>query len=189
MVDEVRWKFKYKDKFFENVLRDTPHGDFRFEQNNFPIYMSQMGERYFFPVLIYGMQKIKSPQITKRDLNKKDWIKGLDYEVSNSNYGAFGYFHHAFALLGHSGEMRVNEYGFAKRIIKIENELKTFNGDNEEIILPYSQLSKTIDKLLECSKGAFWRTSHEDFSKMIGYYVSGEFEEYYKKISSFSEKK
>lgn len=185
MGSNITWKFKYKNKEFRNVLRDVnEHGDFLFTQNGNYWHMDQCGERYFLPILIYGMQKIKSPEKTKADLEKKDYIKGAGFHIESSNDGARWYFQPIFLKLDKFNEFKIKNSYEREKIIKIDRELKTFNELKEEIILPYSQLSKTVDKLIIASKNALFRTDHEDLSKMIDYYVSGEFEKDFEKLNS-----
>lgn len=186
MGKEIKWNFNYKGKSFENQLKESFHGDFYFVQNEDSLFMSQCGERYFLSMLIYGMQKIKSPEEAKKDLEKKDWIRGLDFEVSHSNGGAYQYFSLIFTILNKFDEFKVREHSVREKIVKIDKELKVFYNNQETIILPYNQLSLTIDKLLLASEDAWFRTNKEDYSKMIGYYVSGEFEKYHKRINKLS---
>ena len=185
-VDNITWNFKYKGREFENRLKESWHGDFYFQQNGNSLFMGQCGERYFLPILIYGMEKIKSSEQAKKDLEKKEWIKGLDFKIESSNSGPFQYFQLIFTLFNEFKKYSVTEHSSRKKIIKIDKELKIFYNNEEIMILPYHQLSLTIDKLLLIPEGTLFRTSKEDYSRLIKYYVSGEFEEYYKKISEKS---
>jgi len=185
-VDNITWNFQYKGRKFENRLKESWHGDFYFQQNRNSLFMAQCGERYFLPILIYSMQKIKSPEQAKKDLEKKDWIRELDFKIESSNSGPFQYFQPIFTRFNEFKEYPITEHSFRKKIIKIDKELKIFYNNEEIIILPYNQLSLTIDKLLLASEKALFRTSKEDCSRLIGYYISGEFEKYYKNISEKS---
>lgn len=186
----IRWRFDYNNKHYINTLRDmNSHGDFLFKQNNTSFKMDQIGERYFLPMLIYGMQKIKSPEEAKRNLENKDYIQGEGFEVSYSNEGAYWYYQPIFTIFDEFNEYTLSGNYERNAIVKItDSELRVIKDEREEIILPYSQLSKTIDKLIIASKNAFFRTDYEDLSKMIDYYVSGEFEKYHKYILSFSKR-
>ena len=181
----IKWNFDYNGKHYVNTLRDMgDHGDFIFEQNENKLRMDQIGERYFLPLLIYGMQKIKSPQEAKNDLENKNYIKGNGFNVSNSNGGAYWYFQPIFIILDEDKEFDIKNNYERNLLIKIDDTLKTLRDMKEEIILPYEQLSKTIDKLIICSQEGFFRTPHEDLSMMLDYYVSGEFEIYHKNLLS-----
>ena len=176
-MESVAWDFDYKGKHFENVLKDfNTDGDFSFRQNGNLLAMIDPGERYFLPIIIYGMQKIKSPEETKEELSKKYWTRGLDSEVSFSNYGAYGYYSNVFMRLNKFNEYEIS-YGHLKGgNVKVDEEFKILHNSGNEIVFPYDQLSVMVDKLIDSSKKGLFRTHHEDVSKMIGHYVSGEFE-------------
>jgi hypothetical protein len=184
-IEEIKWNFQYNNKNFENTLRDMNiHGDFLFKQNENCLRMDQIGERYFLPLLIYGMQKIKSPEEAKKDLEKKDYIKGEGFDIPYSNGDAYWYFSPVFSILDNSNKFEIKGSYESDLSIRIDKEFKTFRNMKEEIILPYLQLSKAIDKLIIASQSYFFRTNHEDLSKIIDYYVSGEFERYHQHILS-----
>lgn len=186
----IRWSFDYDNRHYINTLRDmNAHGDFLFKQNENSLRMDQMGERYFLPILIYGMQKIKSPEEAKRDLENKDYIQGEGFEVSHSNGGAYWYYQPIFTIFDEFNEYEISGNYERNAIVKTTgSELRVIKDEREEIILPYPQLSKTIDKLIIASKNTFFRTGYEDLSKMIDYYTSGEFEKYHKCILSLSKR-
>lgn len=180
-MKEIKWTFSYKKNSYQNILQDTLHGDFKFIQNDFHLNLDQNMERYFLGLLIYAMQKIKSPEIAKDTLNKKDWKKHLD-----SNYDYYDYYNFyslPFIKLDTFGELELSYAGYYKRIAKVDKEL-IIKDDNHQIIFPYSQLSKTIDNLLVASEKGFFRTNINNYAKTINHYVSGEFEEMYALINN-----
>ena len=138
--------------------------------------MIDPGERYFLPVIIYGMQKLGSYEEAVENLNKKDWIKGLDSNVSCSNHGAFGYYSNVFINLDKFNEYEIFYNQLVSGNVKVDKEFKILYNSGNEIVFPYDQLSVMVDKLIISSKKGLFRTHYEDISKMIGYYVSGEFE-------------
>ena len=175
-LKELSWNFKYKGKNFENILTENASGDFKFYQNDNSIFLDQMGERYFVPMMIYGIQKMKSPEKAKKDLYKKDYLKNLEGEVSYSDERGKEYYDFLFFKMEKDGQFEIYEHDSREKIIKMGDnykELNVFYEDEKIITLPYKQLSKAVDKAIEGSKKYFWRTNVDDMSKLINYYVSG----------------
>jgi hypothetical protein len=181
MKEDFKWKFDYKGEEYFNELKRNASDDFMFVQNKNSLFMGQGGERFFLGLLIYGMQKIKSPEKAKKDLSSK-----IDHEelkkLEKIDFDPLIFIDSTFLNLDKFREKPIGDYNSNFPFAKINEELNIFKGDKNIIKLPYEQISKSIDYIMIQTGKQGIRSA--EMSKIMDYYVSGEFEKMMKKLDS-----